>query len=147
MIAATAIAVSVFVAFQVASELMDRKLRDTAEEQLRADSRVLATNAERAGLAQVELPPYPGSGRLVRVILPDGSTRTPAGQPELPPVSEHAGRVARGASTDLLESTDWDDGYRVYTLRAGDGAVQVADLAEDSPINPFEFGLLLIRPL
>ncbi|GAA3916072.1 HAMP domain-containing sensor histidine kinase [Actinoplanes auranticolor] len=144
VIAATAIAVSVFVAFQVASELMDRKLRDTAEEQLRADSRVLATNAERAGLAQVELPPYPGSGRLVRVILPDGSTRTPAGQPALPPVSERAGRVAQGASTDLLESTDWNDGYRIYTLRAVDGAVQVADLADDSPVNQFGFGMLLI---
>ncbi|MFG1846387.1 HAMP domain-containing sensor histidine kinase [Micromonospora carbonacea] len=144
VIAATAIAVSVFVSFQVASELMDRKLLDTAEDQLHADSRVLATNVERAGLAQVELPPYPGSGRLVRVILPDGSTRTPAGQPELPPVSEHAGRVAEGASTDLLESTDWNDGYRVYTLRAGDGAVQVADLADDSPINQFGFGMLLI---
>lgn len=78
MIAATAIAVSVFVAFQVASELLDWELRNTAENQLRADSRVLATNAERAGLAQVQLPPYPGSGRLVRVILPDGSIRTPA---------------------------------------------------------------------
>ncbi|MCM4082092.1 HAMP domain-containing sensor histidine kinase [Paractinoplanes hotanensis] len=144
MIAATAIAVSVFVAFQVASELMDRKLRDTAENQLRADALVLATNAERAGPAQVELPPYPGSGRLVRVILSDGSTRTPAGQPALPPVSEHAGRVAQGASTDLLESTDWDDGYIVYTLRAGDGAVQVAHLADDSPINQFGFGMLLI---
>nr|WP_221380083.1 HAMP domain-containing sensor histidine kinase [Actinoplanes polyasparticus] len=144
IIAATAIAVSVFVAFQVASELMDRKLRDTAENQLRADSRVLATNAERAGPARVELPPYPGSGRLVRVILSDGSTRTPAGQPALPPVSEHAGRVAQGASTDLLESTDWDDGYIIYTLRSGDGAVQVAQLADDSPINQFGFGMLLI---
>ncbi|WP_236047097.1 HAMP domain-containing sensor histidine kinase [Paractinoplanes ovalisporus] len=144
VIAATAIAVSVFVAFQVASELMDRKLLETAENQLHADSRVLATNAERAGLAQVQLPPYPGSGRLARVILPDGSTRTPAGQPELPPVSEQARRVAEGASTDLLESTDWNDGYRVYTLRVGDGAVQVADLADDSPINEFGFGMLLI---
>ncbi|MEU8816211.1 HAMP domain-containing sensor histidine kinase [Actinoplanes sp. NPDC048796] len=144
VIAAAAIAVSVFVSFQVASELMDRKLLDTAEDQLHADSRVLATNAERAGLAEVQLPPYPGSGRLVRIILPDGSTRTPAGQPELPPVSEHAGRVAEGASTDLLESTDWNDGYRVYTLRAGDGAVQVADLADDTPINQFGFGMLLI---
>ncbi|MFG1923250.1 ATP-binding protein [Cryptosporangium sp. NPDC048952] len=144
VIAATAIAVSVFVSFQVASELMDRKLRDAAENQLRADARVLATNAERAGLARVQLPPYPGSGRLVRVILPDGSTRTPAGQPALPPVSEHAGRVAQGASADLIESTDWNDGYRIYTLRAGDGAVQVADLADDSPINQFGFGMLLI---
>ncbi|MFI5839265.1 ATP-binding protein [Catenuloplanes sp. NPDC051500] len=144
VIAATAIAVSVFLAFQVASELMDRKLRDTAATQLRADARVLATNAERAGLAQVQLPPYPGAGRLVRVILPDGSTRTPAGQPALPSVSESAGSVARGASADLLESTDWNDGYRVYTLRAGDGAVQVADLADDSPINQFGFGMLVI---
>ncbi|MGK5684027.1 HAMP domain-containing sensor histidine kinase [Actinoplanes sp. URMC 104] len=144
VIAATAIAVSVFVSFQVASELMDRKLRATAADQLHADSRVLATNAERAGLAQVPLPPYPGSGRLVRVILPDGSTRTPAGQPALPPVSEDARRVAQGAATDLLESTDWNDGYRVYTLRVGDGAVQVADLADDSPINQFGFGMLLI---
>jgi len=144
VIAATAIAVSVFVSFQVASELMDRKLRDTAEEQLHADSRVLATNAERAGLAQIQLPPYPGSGRLVRVILPDGSTRTPGGQPALPPVSDHARRVAQGASTDLLESNDWNDGYIIYTLRAGDGAVQVADLADDSPINEFGFGMLLI---
>ncbi|AGZ45082.1 HAMP domain-containing sensor histidine kinase [Actinoplanes friuliensis] len=144
VIAATAIGVSVFVSFQVASELLDRKLRDTAAEQLRADSRVLAANAERAGLAQVELPPYPGSGRLVRVILPDGSIRTPAGQPALPPVSGGAGRVAQGASSDLLESTDWNDGYRVYTLRAGGGAVQVADLADDSPVNEFGFGMLLI---
>ena len=137
VIAATAIAVSVFVAFQVASELMDWKLRDTAENQLRADSRVLATNAERAGLAQVQLPPYPGSGRLVRVILPDGSTRTPAGQPALPPVSEHAGRVAQGASADLMESNDSDDdGYRIYTLRAGDGAVQVARPRRRQPDQP-----------
>ena len=84
VIAATAIAVSVFVAFQVASELLSWELRNTAENQLRADSRVLASGAERAGLARVPLPPYPGSGRLVRVILPDGSTRTPAGQPALP---------------------------------------------------------------
>ena len=85
MIAATAIAVSVFVAFQVASELLDSELQDNAENQLRADSRVLATTVERTGLAQVQLPPYPGFGRLVRVILPDGSTRTPADQPTLPP--------------------------------------------------------------
>ncbi|MEV0129642.1 HAMP domain-containing sensor histidine kinase [Dactylosporangium sp. NPDC050688] len=145
VIAATAIAVSVFVAFQVASQLLDWELRDTAEDQLRADSRVLATDAERAGLAQVQLPPYPGSGRLVRVILPDGSTRTPAGQPALPPVSEHAGRVAQGASADLMESNDTDDeGYLIYTLRAGDGAVQVARVADDSPINRFGLGMLLI---
>jgi two-component system, OmpR family, sensor histidine kinase MprB len=144
VISATAIALSVFVSFQVASELMDRQLRDTALNQLRADSRVLAANAERAGLVQVQLPPYPGSGRLVRVILPDGSTRTPAGQPELPPVSEHATRVAQGASADSLESNDWNDGYRIYTLPAGNGAVQVADLADDSPINEFGFGMLLI---
>lgn len=141
VIAATAIAVSVFVALQVAIELLDSELQDTVEDQLRADSRVLATNAERAGLAQVQLPPYPGSGRLVRVILPDGSTRTPAGQPALPPVSEHAGRVAQGASADLMES---GDGYLIYTLRAGDGAVQVAHVADDSPINQFGFGMLLI---
>ncbi|MGX1621358.1 HAMP domain-containing sensor histidine kinase [Streptomyces sp. NPDC055506] len=145
VIAATAIAVSVFVAFQVASELMGWELQKTAESQLRADSRVLAANAERAGPAQVQLAPYPGSGRLVRVILPDGSTRTPAGQPALPPVSEHAGRVARGASADLMESNDSDeDGYLIYTLRAGDGAVQVAHVADDSPLNRFGFGMLLI---
>ncbi|MEV4770760.1 sensor histidine kinase [Micromonospora humida] len=144
VIAATAIAVSVFVAFQVASELMDQKLRDTAETQLRADARVLATSAQRAGLTQVQLPPYSGSGRLVRLILPDGSTRTPASQPALPAVSERAGRVAQGASSDLLESTDWNDGYRIYTLRAVDGAVQVIDLADDGPINQFGFGMLLI---
>ncbi|WP_422755554.1 HAMP domain-containing sensor histidine kinase [Micromonospora sp. WMMD708] len=144
VIAATAIAVSVFVAFQVASELMDQKLRHTAETQLRADARVLATSAQRSGLTQVQLPPYSGSGRLVRLILPDGSTRTPAGQPALPAVSEGAGRVAQGASSDLLESTDWNDGYRIYTLRAVDGAVQVVDLADDGPINQFGFGMLLI---
>lgn len=145
VIAATAIAVSVFASFQVASELLAWELRDTTENQLRADSRVLATNAERAGPAQVQLPSYPGSGRLVRVILPDGSTRTPAGQPALPPVSEHAGRVAQGASADLMESNDSDeDGYLIYTLRAGDGAVQVAVVADDSPINQFGFGMLLI---
>ncbi|MFD0253823.1 ATP-binding protein [Streptomyces sp. NPDC127113] len=144
VIAATAIAVSVFVGFQVASELMDWELRDTAENQLRADSRVLATNAQRAGLTQVELPPYPGSGRLVRVILPDGATRTPSGQPALPPVSEQAERVAQGASADLMESNDSDEGHLVYTLRAGDGAVQVAQVADDSPINQFGFGMLLI---
>ncbi|WP_328491407.1 HAMP domain-containing histidine kinase [Streptomyces sp. NBC_00414] len=145
VIAATAIAVSVFAAFQVASELLDWELKDTAENELRADSRVLATNAERAGLARVELPPYPGSGRLVRVILPDGSIRKPAGQPALPPVSEDAGRVAQGASADLMESNDSDeDGYVIYTLRAGDGAVQVARVVDDSPINQFGFGMLLI---
>ncbi|MFJ6368520.1 ATP-binding protein [Streptomyces virginiae] len=145
VIAATAIAVSVFAAFQVASELLDWELQDTAENQLRADSRVLATNAEPAGLAHVQLPPYPGSGRLVRVILSDGSIRTPAGQPALPPVSEHAGRVAQGVSADLMESNDSDDdGYLVYTLRAGDGAVQVARVVDDSPINRFGLGMLLI---
>ncbi|MFF0299095.1 ATP-binding protein [Streptomyces sp. NPDC004562] len=145
VIAATAIAVSVFLAFQVASELLDRELRDSVGDQLRADSRVLATDAERAGLARVPLPPYPGSGRLVRVVLPDGSVRTPAGQPALPPVSERAGRVSRGASADLMESDDGDeDGYLVYTLRAGDGAVQVARRLNDSPVNRFGFGMLLI---
>lgn len=145
MIAATAIAVSVFVGFQVASELLDWELQDAAEDQLRADSRLLAATAERSGVAQVPLPPYPGSGRLVRVILPDGSTRTPAGQPVLPPVSGPAGRVARGASADLMESTDSDDdGYLIYTLRAGDGAVQVARSTDDGPINRFGFGMLLI---
>ena len=144
VIAATAIAVSVFAAFQVASELMDAELRDTAEAQLRADSRVLAADAEGAGVAQVRLPPYSGSGRLVRVVLPDGSTRTPAGQPALPPVSERAARVAQGASVDLMESDDAEEGYLVHTLRAGDGAVQVARLADDSPINQFGFGMLLI---
>ncbi|MFI5910953.1 ATP-binding protein [Dactylosporangium sp. NPDC051541] len=145
VIAATAIAVSVFVAFQVASQLLDRELRGTVEEQLRADSRTLATDAERAGLAQVQLPPYAGPGRLVRVIRPDGSARTPAGQPALPPVSEQARRVAQGASGDLMESVDTDDdGYLIYTLRVGDGAVQVARAADDSPINRFGFGMLLI---
>jgi two-component system sensor histidine kinase MprB len=144
VIAATAIAVSVFAAFQVGIELLNWELQDTAENRLRADSRVLATNAERAGLAQVQLPPYPGPGQLVRVILPDGSTRTPAGQPALPPVSEHAGRVAQGASADLMESND-SDGYSIYTLRAGDGAVQVARVADDdSPITRFGLGMLLI---
>jgi two-component system sensor histidine kinase MprB len=144
VIAATAIAVSVFVAFQVGIELLNWELQDTAENRLRADSRGLATNAERAGPAQVPLPPYPGSGQLVRVILPDGSTRTPAGQPALPPVSEHAGRVAQGASADLMESND-SDGYFIYTLRAGDGAVQVALVADDdSPITRFGLGMLLI---
>ena len=140
VIAATAIAVSVFVALQVTIELLHWELQDTAKNQLRADARVLATDAERASLAQVQLPPYPGSGRLVRVILPDGSTRTPAGQPALPPVSEHAGRVAQGASADLMESNDGDgdDDYLIYTLRAGDGAVQVtARVADDSAINQF----------
>ena len=145
VIAATAIAASVFLAFQVASELLDWELRATAEDQLRADSRFLAANAERAGLAQVELPPYPGSGRLVRVVLPDGSVRTPVGQPDLPPVSELAGRVAQGGPADLMESRDSDDdGYLVYTLRAGGGAVQVARAADDTPINQFGFGMLLI---
>ncbi|NDU71807.1 HAMP domain-containing protein [Actinomadura sp. DSM 109109] len=144
VIAATAIAVSVFAAFQVGIELLNWELRDTAEDQLRADSRVLATSAERAGPARVRLPPYPGSGRLVRVILPDGSTRMPAGQPALPPVSEHAGRVARGASADLMESSD-SDGYVIYTLRAGDGAVQVAGrVADDSPITRFGSVMLLV---
>lgn len=145
VIAATAIAVCVFLAFQVASQLLESELQDAAEDQLRADSRVLATDAERAGLAQVQLPPYPGSGRLVRVILPDGSVRTPAGQPALPPVSERAGRVAQGASAELMEAGDIDDGgYLVHTLRAGDGAVQVARAADDTPVNQFGFGMLLI---
>jgi two-component system sensor histidine kinase MprB len=144
VIAATAIAVSVFVAFQVGIELLNGELQDTAENRLRADSRGLAANAERVGPARVPLPPYPGSGQLVRVILPDGSTRTPAGQPALPPVSERAGRVARGASADLMESND-SDGYFIYTLRAGDGAVQVARAADDdSPITRFGLGMLLI---
>ncbi|MGW6471164.1 HAMP domain-containing sensor histidine kinase [Streptomyces nigra] len=145
VISATAIAVSVFLAFQVASELLDRELRGTVEEQLRADSRVLAADAERAGPARVRLPPYAGGGRLVRVVLSDGSVRTPAGQPSLPPVSEQAGRVARGVSSDLMESDDSDeDGYLVFTLRAGDGAVQVARAADDTPVNRFGFGMLLI---
>ncbi|MFJ5206975.1 MULTISPECIES: HAMP domain-containing sensor histidine kinase [Streptomyces] len=145
VISATAIAVSVFLAFQVASELLDRELRGTVEEQLRADSRVLAADAERAGPARVRLPPYAGGGRLVRVVLSDGSVRTPAGQPPLPPVSEQAGRVARGLSADLMESDDSDeDGYLVFTLRAGDGAVQVARAADDTPVNRFGFGMLLI---
>ncbi|MCS7484621.1 ATP-binding protein [Umezawaea endophytica] len=145
VIAATAIAASVFLAFQVASELLEVELRSATEDQLRSDSRVLAANAERAGLAQVQLPPYPGSGRLMRVVLSDGSMRTPDGQPALPPVSEQAGLVVRGASADLMESRDSDDdGYLVYTLRAGDGAVQVARAADDSPINEFGFGMLLI---
>ncbi|GID33360.1 HAMP domain-containing sensor histidine kinase [Paractinoplanes brasiliensis] len=144
VIAATAIAVSVFLAFQVASELLGRQLRGAAEDQLRADSRVLAAEAERAGPAQVQLPPYPGAGRLVRVILPDGSVRTPAGQPALPPVSEEAGRVVRGGPADLMESDDSEEGHIVYTLRAGGGAVQVARAADDSPVNQFGFGMLLI---
>ncbi|MDX3195423.1 HAMP domain-containing sensor histidine kinase [Streptomyces sp. MN03-5084-2B] len=145
VIAATAIAVSVFLAFQVAIELLDRELQDTARNQLRADARVLAANAERAGLAQVPLPPSPGSGGLVRVVLPDGSTRTPAGQPALPAVSEPAGRVAQGASADLMESYGSDDdGYLVYTLRAGDGAVQAARVTDGSRNNRFGWGMLLI---
>lgn len=145
VIAASAIAVSVFLAFQVASELLDWELRSTAEEQLRADSRVLAATAELAGLAQVQLSPYAGSGRLVRVVLPDGSVRTPDGQPALPPVSEDAGRVAQGVSAELVESGDSDeDGYLVHTVRAGGGAVQVARAADDTPINRFGLGMLLI---
>ena len=143
VIAATAIAVSVFVSFQLASELLDGELQDAAEDQLRADARVLATGAERAGLEQVELPPYAGGGRLVRLVLPDGSTRTPAGQPALPPVSEAAERVAEGESSDLMEPGG-EEGYFVHTLRAGGGAVQVARAADDSPVNRFGFGMLLI---
>ncbi|TDC69189.1 HAMP domain-containing histidine kinase [Actinomadura sp. GC306] len=144
VIAATAIAASVFVAFQVGIELLNSELQDTAEDQLRADSRVLAASAEHAGPAQLRLPPYPGSGRLVRVVLPDGSTRTPPGQPALPPVSERAGRVAQGASADLMESDD-SGGYLIYTLRAGGGAVQVARATDDdSPITRFGLGMLLI---
>ncbi|SDG50587.1 two-component system, OmpR family, sensor histidine kinase MprB [Lentzea fradiae] len=145
VIAATAIAVSVFAAFQVASELLDWELRSTAEEQLRADSRVLAANAERAGLAQVQLPPYPGSGLLMRVVLADGSVRVPDGQPSLPPVSEGAGLVVQGVSAELMESGDSDDdGYLVYTLRVADGAVQVVRVADDSSVNRFGLGMLLI---
>ncbi|MCO8273254.1 HAMP domain-containing histidine kinase [Actinoplanes sp. TRM 88003] len=145
VIAATAIAVSLFVAFQVADELLGSELRDNAENQLRADALFLATYAERPGPARIQLPPYPGSGRLVRVIGPDGSTRTPAGQPALPPASEQARRVAQGASADLMESKDGDeDGYHIYTRRTGDGAIQVARVADDSPVNQFGFGLLVI---
>jgi two-component system sensor histidine kinase MprB len=144
VIAATAIAVSLFVAFQLASELLDRELRDVAEDQMRGDARVLAMRAERDGLTQVELPPYPGSGRLVRVIVPDGSTRTPVGQPALPAVSQGARRVAQGGSTDLMESDDPEEGHLIYTLPAGDGAVQVASPADDSPINRFGFGFLMV---
>lgn len=44
-----------------------------------------------------------------------------------------------------MESKDGDDdGYLIYTLRAGDGAVQVAQVADDTPINQFGFGMLLI---
>ena len=146
VVAAAAIAVSVFAAFLGGAGLLYWQLQDTAEDELRAEARVLATNAERAGLAQVRLAPYPGSGRLVRVVLPDGSTRTPAGQPALPPVSEDAARVARGASGDLMEDADGrgDDDYFVYTLRAGDGAVQVARPADESPLTRFGVGMLLI---
>ncbi len=145
VIATAAITVSVCVAFLLGIELLERELQSTAEKELRADSRVLATNAQRAGLAQVQLPPYSGSGRLLRVILPDGSTRTPTSQPAFPPVSEHAGRVAQGGSTDLMESNDGgDDNYYVYTLRAGDGAVQVARIADESPITQFGMGMLLM---
>ncbi|GLY30732.1 HAMP domain-containing sensor histidine kinase [Kineosporia sp. NBRC 101731] len=145
VIAATAIAGSVFVAFLVGIELLDRELQDTAKNELRADARVLATNAQRAGLAQVQLPPYRGSGRLVRIILPDGSTRIPEGQPALLPVSEHAGRVAQGTSNALMESIDGgDNDYFIYTQRAGEGAVQVARVADESPITRLGLGMLLI---
>ncbi|UZN03812.1 sensor histidine kinase [Cellulomonas sp. S1-8] len=145
VIAAAAIAVSVFGAFLGGAGLLYGELEDTAKDELRAEARVLATNAERAGLAQVPLPPYPGTGRLTRVVLPDGSTRTPAGQPALPPVSEHAGRVARGASDDLMEDDGTGDvDYFIYTLQAGDGAVQVARVADESPLTRFGVGMLLI---
>ena len=73
------------------------------------------------------------------------STRTPVGQPALPPVSEHARRVAQGASADLMESNDGgDDDYFVYTLRVGDGAVQVARVADESPITRFGAAMLLM---
>lgn len=53
--------------------------------------------------------------------------------------------MAQGASADLMESNDSDeDGYVIYTLRTGDGAVQVARVVDDSPINRFGFGMLLI---
>ena len=58
------------------------------------------------------------------------------GQPALPPVSEHAGRVAQGASADLMESNDSEEGYLIYTLRAGDGAVQAADVIVPVPLHP-----------
>lgn len=144
VIAATAIAASLFVAFQVASELLVRELRDTAEDQLRADSRVLATEADRSGLASLGLPPYPGSGRLVRVILPDGSTRTPAGQPALPPLTQEALRVARGGAADVMESNDSEEGYFLHTRRVEDGAVQVASAADDTPVNRFGFAMLVV---
>jgi two-component system, OmpR family, sensor histidine kinase MprB len=145
VIAAAAIAVSVFVAFLGGVALLYWGQQDTAEKELRGESRVLATNAERAGLAQLQLPPYPGSGRLVRVVLPDGSTRTPAGQPALPPVSEDAWRVARGASGEAMEDIDGgDDDYFIYTMGVGDGAVQVARVADESPLTRFGLGMLLI---
>jgi len=145
VIATAAITVSVFAAFLGGAGLLYWQLQETAEDELRTEARVLATTAERAGLAQVRLAPYPGSDRLVRVVLPDGSTRTPVGQPALPPVSADAGRVARGAPADLMEDADrGGDDYFVYTLRAGDGAVQVARVADESPLTRFGLGMLLI---
>lgn len=145
VVAAAAIAVSVFAAFLGGAGLLYGQLERTAEDELRAEARVLATNAEHSGPAEVELPPYPGSGRLVRVVLPDGSTRTPAGQPALPPVSEPATHVARGAAADLMEDSDGGgDDYFVYTLRAGDGAVQVARVADPGPLARFGWSMLLV---
>ncbi|MFN8075798.1 MAG: HAMP domain-containing sensor histidine kinase [Kineosporiaceae bacterium] len=145
VIAATATAASVFVALQIGIELLDWQLRNAAQEQLRGDSRVLAASAERTGLAQLELPPYPGSGRLLRVVLADGSTRAPTGQPPLPPVSEQAARVARGAAADLMESGDSNGAdYVVYTARAGGGAIQVADIEEEGPVTRFGLSMLLL---
>jgi two-component system sensor histidine kinase MprB len=127
VIAAAAVAVAVLAVSAAAGITFSLQLRSAAKDRLSTDAQTILDAAQSAGATQAELPPYPGHGPLVRVILPDGTTRTPSGQDEtLPAVTDANLRVARGQLRETFDVVELPKHYLVYTVHTTGGAVQVA---------------------
>jgi two-component system, OmpR family, sensor histidine kinase MprB len=137
---AAGIAVGSFAASIVAWQVLAYELRHSIEEQLRSDAAPLLAVIERDGASAATLPVAPDSALTARILLPDGTVRSPVGFPLALPVTTDARRVADGraaARFDLIEVDDGiddDDNYLVYdqdvflvyTVHTDGGAVQVA---------------------
>ena len=140
VLTAAGIAVGSFAASVVAWQVLAYELRRSIEEQLRTDAATLLAVTDRDGAASTTLPFASGSAPSARILLPDGTVRSPVGLPLDLPVTAAARRVADGQAAgrfDLIEFDDNiddddnylvydDDVYLVYTVHTTGGAVQVA---------------------
>ncbi|GIJ65864.1 HAMP domain-containing sensor histidine kinase [Virgisporangium ochraceum] len=137
---ATGIAVGSFAASVFAWQVLAYELRHSIEEQLRGDAAALLAVTDRDGAAAATLPSASDAGLSARILLPDGTVRSPVGLPIALPVTADALRVADGRAAgrfDLVEVDDGiddddnyfaydDDVYLVYTVHTNGGAIQIA---------------------